>query len=60
MWITGAEDVLKQTAGSGLPDSPVQLGTAATATVVSVANDEELWPLSFHTHKYDKVLVKLN
>jgi len=38
----GAEDVLKQTAGNGLPYSLGQLGTAATATVASVANDEEL------------------
>ena len=60
MWIMGAEDVLKQTAGNGLPYSLGQLGTAATATVASVANDEELWPLHFHTHKYDTVLVKFN
>jgi hypothetical protein len=55
-----AEYVLKQTAGNGMPASPVQLGAAATASVASVANDEELSPLPFHTHKYDKVLVKFN
>ena len=60
MWTMGAEDVLKQTAGNRLPYSLVQLGTAATATVASVANDEELWPLPFHTHKCDTVLVKFN
>ena len=60
MWILGAEDVLKQIAGNGLPYPPVQLGTATTATVASAVNNEELWPLPFHTHKYDKVLVKFN
>ena len=51
----GLLDLLKQTAGNGLPYSRVQLGTRATATVPSVANDEELRPLPFHTHKYDTV-----